>query len=173
MAGGVIMTTITYSDQQRAYLTQRPANVIQWMTAELFHPDAGYIRLVRNEVFSKTFEGEVFTGVPMELPGVTNQLTDTTQAGTMQFGRVGLQTMQYLLAITPRGAITHPINVRIRTYEKDIESPIYDRLVYANSNGISIGEESVTVQLSVSNPSKLTNEDTFYDPAIFKGLENL
>ena len=159
---------MTYSQAQREYLTKRPANVKQYMTVEFYHPDFGYIRLVKDQYTSKVFEGETYTAVNMEVPGVTNQTTDTTQAGTIRFGRIGLQTRQKLLMITPLGAIRYPIEVNIRQYEDGIESPIYQRRLYANKNGITIGIESVTVQLSVSNPSKLTNEAAFYDPAIFK-----
>lgn len=171
------MTTPTYSDSQREYWSKRPANVLQYLTAEFYHPDFGYIRLVQNQYTDKTFDvdgtGEVFTATSMEIPTVTSQSTDTTQAGSISFGRIGSDVRQKLMMITPMGSINYPIQVTLRHYENGITAPIYERRLYADKNGIAIGADNVTVKLSVNNPAKLTNEGSFYDPAVWTGLQSI
>lgn len=167
----------TYSQQQREYWHKRPANIIKYMTVEFYHPDFGYIRLVANQFNDKQFlvdgTNETFQAVSMEIPQVTNQTTDTTQASSLVFGRIGIEVRSKLLQITPLGAIKNPIDVVIRQYEQiDNQAPtnIYERKLYVNSDGITIGIDSVTVQLSVDNPAKLTNQFAFYDPQVWPGL---
>lgn len=165
----------TYSDEQREYWHKRPANVIQFMTVEFYHPDFGYIRLVANQFSDKQLDVngalETFTASSMELPRVTNQSTDTTRAGTIIFGRVGSTFREKLMQITPMGAIKNPIQVTLRQYENGIVNPIYERRLYAAQDGIKIGAESVNVELSVDNPAKLTNEQAFYDVETWVGLQ--
>ena len=94
----------------------------------------------------------------------------TTKAGTIVFGRIGVNVRQALLSITPIGSLT-PIEVTLKQYEDGITLPVYERRLYVDKNGISISADAVNVRLSVNNPAKLTQEDQFYDPAIFKGLQ--
>ena len=153
------MTTPTYSDNQRKYWTKRPANVLQYLTAEFYHPDFDYIRLVQNQYTDKTFDvdgtNEVFTATSMKIPVVTSQSTDTTQAGSILFGRIGSDVRQKLMMITPMGSINYPIQVTLRHYENGITAPIYERRLYADKNGIAIGADNVSVKLSVNNPAKV------------------
>lgn len=171
------MTTPTYSQLQREYWVKRPANVLQFFTAEFFHPDFGFIRLVQDQFSDKVFDvdgtPETFQATSMNIPQVTNQSTDTTRAGTISFGRIGSNVRQKLLLITPLGAINSPIQVKIRQYEDGVVSPIYERRLYVNKNGITINADSVSIQLSVNNPAKITNEGAFYDPSIWTGLRTL
>ena len=167
----------TYSQQQREYWHKRPANIIKYMTVEFYHPDFGYIRLVANQFNDKVFDvnggDETFTAVSMEIPQVTNQSTNTNRAAALTFGRIGIEVRNKLLEITPVGAISNPISVTIRQYEQvDEDTPvnIYERSLYVSKNGITIGIDTVTVELSVDNPAKLTNQTAFYDPAVWIGL---
>jgi hypothetical protein len=171
------MPTPTYSATQREYWTRRPANLIKYDAVTFYHPDFGYIRLVGNQLSDKIFDVDgtlqTFQAVSMEVPQVTNQMTDQTKAGTIQFGRIGTDVRQKLLMITPLGGIQYPITVMLYQYQRDIVEPIYERRLYVSKSGIRINSDAVTVQLSVDNPSKLTNKSAFYDPALFKGLQNL
>ncbi len=171
------MPTPTYSQSQREYWSKRPANVLQFFTVEFFHPDFGFIRLVQNQFSDKVFDvdgsPETFQAVAMQVPQVTNQSTDTTKAGTIRFGRIGTQVREALLMITPLGAIDFSIQVKLRQYEDGITEPIYERRLYVNKNGVNINADSVSVQLSVDNPAKLSNETAFYDPSIWTGLQTI
>jgi len=170
------MTTPFYSDQQREYWVKRPGDIklFQFWTVEFQHPDFGFVRLVENQFVDKQFDVdgtlETFTAVSMQVPKVTNQETDTTKAGTIIFGRIGIQFRRKLFMITPLGAITSPITVKLRQYQKNLVSPIYERRLYVAKDGISITAENVNVRLSVDNPAKLTQESQFYDPSIWIGL---
>mgnify|MGYP003643402267 FL=1 len=163
----------TYSNAQRKYWAQRPANVLKFDTVDFSHPDNGNIRLVANQFSDKTLNGDTYQAVAMEFPQITNQTTDSTKAGSIQFGRIGTQVRQWLLAITPLGAIKYPITATLRQFEDGVTLPIYERRLFVDQNGISINADSVNVKLSVDNPSKLTNKTAFYDPALWKGLQNL
>lgn len=171
------MTTPTYSQKQREYWNTRPADILQFFTVEFFHPDFGYVRLVQDQFSDKIFDvdgtPETFQAVAMKLPSVTNQSTDSTRAGVISFGRIGTQFRQKLFMITPFGAITYPIQVKIRQYEYGVTSAIYERRLYVNKNGITINADAVSVQLSVDNPAKLANEGAFYDPALWTGLRGV
>lgn len=162
----------TYSDTQLEYWAQRPADVIKYMTVEFSHPDFGFIRLVDNIAPTLQFDVngqlETFQGVAMDVPEVTNQTTDETQAGTIVFGRIGTDVRMKLMEITPLGAILYPITVKLRQYESG--DNIYERTLYVNREGISISADSVNVRLSVDNPSKLANEQAFYSIETWVGL---
>jgi len=167
------MPTPTYSDAQREYWTKRPADVLKFDTVDFYHPDFGNVRLVANQYSDKVLDGNSYQAVAMDFPQVTNQTTDSTKAGQIQFGRIGTDIRKKLLEITPLGAIKHPITATLRQFENGVVSPIYERQLYVDQNGVKINADSVIVQLSVDNPSKLTNKSAFYDPALWKGLQNL
>lgn len=177
MARYLTMATPLYSQEQREYWVKRPGGIAKFMTVEFQHPDFGFVRLVANQFSNKllSVDGvlEIFTAVAMEVPGVTNQETDTTKAGTIIFGRIGIQFRRKLMQITPLGAIKDPITVKLRQYQEDIVSPVYERRLYVAKDGISITAESVNVRLSVDNPAKLTQESQFYDPAVWIGLKSI
>jgi hypothetical protein len=169
------MTTPTFSQLQREYWVTRPSALVQFMTVEFEHPDFGFIRLVSNQFSDKIFDvdgtPETFQAVSMQVPKVTNQETDTTKAGTVTFGRIGLQFRKTLLQITPLGAITSPITVRLRQYQSGVTAPVYERRLYVAKDGITITSENVSVRLSVDNPAILTQEQKFYDPDQWLGLQ--
>lgn len=171
------MATPTFSQLQREYWVKRPAALLQFMTVEFEHPDFGFIRLVANQFSDKQLDVngtlETFQAVSMITPKVTNQETDTTKAGTITFGRIGLQFRNTLLEITPLGAITSPIVVRLRQYQNGVTAPVYSRRLYVAKNGITITSENVAVRLSVSNPAILTQESAFYDPFLWPGLRSI
>lgn len=162
-----------YSQQQREYWAKRPANSLKYDAVEFYHPDSGYKRLVADQLSSKTLNGNSYQAVSMEFPQITNQTTDTTKAGTIQFGRIGTQVREWLMQITPLGGITYPITATLRQFQEGVTLPIYERRLFVDKNGISINADNVTVKLSVDNPSKLTNKTAFYDPTLWKGLQNL
>lgn len=171
------MTTPTFSEKQREYWVKRPANIIQFMTVEFQHPDFGFVRLVANQFSSKQFDVdgtlETFDAVSMEVPKVTNQSSDSTRAGTIIFGRIGLAFRKKLLTISPLGSIKDPIIVKLRQYQEDVTLPVYERRLYVAKDGISIDSQNVNVRLSVDNPAKLTQESQFYDPATWIGLKSI
>ena len=143
------MANPTYSELQREYWHKRPANVLKFFTVEFHHPDFGYTRLVQNQYIDKVFDVdgslETFQATVMDIPPVTNQSTDTTKAGTINFGRIGAQVRKKLSLITPIGAINYPIQAKIRQYEEGVTSPIYERRLFVNKNGININADNVSV----------------------------
>lgn len=169
--------TPTFSELQREYWVKRPSDLLQFMTVEFQHPDFGFIRLVENQFTDKTFDvdgtPELFTATTMRTPKVTNQETDTTKAGTIVFGRIGLNFRNTLMKITPLGAITSPIQVKLRQYQDGVVEPVYERRLYVANDGITITSENVSVRLSVDNPAVLTEEAQFYNPSVWRGLQNL
>lgn len=167
------MTTPTYSDSQREYWVKRPADIAKYDTAVFYHPDFGVIRLIANQFSDKVLNGNSYQAVSMQIPSVTNQTTDTTKAGTVQFGRIGTDVRKALKKITPVGAIKNPITATLQQFEEGIEMPIYERQLFVDRSGIRINADSVTIQLSVDNPSKLTNKKAFYDPSEWVGLQNI
>ena len=169
--------TPTFSQLQREFWVKRPADLLQFMTVEFQHPDFGFVRLVANQFSDKKLDVsgtlEAFTATSMILPKVTNQETDTTKAGAITFGRIGIKFRQTLLKITPLGAISDPITVRLRQYQDGTVTPVYERRLYVAKDGITINSDNVSVRLSVSNPAILTQEDQFYDPAVWPGLQSI
>lgn len=166
------MPALTYSESQRKYWAQRPAAVVKYSTVEFSHSDFGFVRLVANQFSDKVFDidgtPETFQAVSMEVPQVTNQSTDSTEAGSISFGRIGTDVRKKLFEISPLGAISEPIVVKLRQYESGLN--IYERKLYVNKDGISINADAVSVRLSVDNPARLSNEQAFYDPATWIGL---
>lgn len=168
------MPAINYSEAQREYWAQRPYGgaVLKFGTVEFSHPDFGFIRLVGDVAISRELDVngtlETFQGVAMEMPGVTNQTTDTTQAGTIVFGRIGTDIRRKLMEITPLGAIRFPITTILRQYQNGVN--IYERKLYVNKDGVSINADTVNIRLSVDNPAKLSNETAFYNPDVWIGL---
>lgn len=162
-----------YSQQQREYWNTRPADIVKYNTVDFYHPDFGNIRLVADQLFNKVLNGDNYQAVAMEFPQITNQTTDTTKAGTIQFGRIGTQVRQKLISITPLGGIKYPITATLRQFQEGVILPIYERRLFVDKNGISINADAVSVKLSVDNPSKLTNKTAFYSPTLWKGLQNL
>jgi len=164
-----------YTVEEAEYLNMRPANVIVYNTAEFYHPDFGHVYLVQDQIFDKqlTVDGvpKTFQATQMKVPDVTAQSTDTTEAGNVNFGNVGLYFREKLAQITPLGAIKYPIECKIRKHKND--SVIYERSLYVANDGITIDPDNVSVKLSVDNPAKLTTTALFYDPALFVGLQDL
>ncbi len=162
---------MTYSQQQREYWAKRPANVIKYMTVTFYHPDFDYIRLVANQYATKTFDGDDYQPVSMQLPEVTNQSSDQTDLGNIVFGKGGVQVKEKIEMITPLGGIKHPITVTLRQYEGT--GKIFEKTVLVAANGLTIGSDNVSVRLSVDNIARLTNKRAFYEPAMWKGLQSL
>lgn len=178
MTYGVNMATPTYSEKQKEYWNRRPAgsDAIKYDAVDFYHPDFGNIRLVANQFQDKIFDvdgtPQSFQAVAMDTPQVTNQTDDMTKAGAVQFGRIGTDVRKRLLMITPLGGIKYPITATLYQYQKNVVDPIYKRRLYVAQNGVRINADAVTIQLSVDNPSKLTNKSAFYDPALWVGLQN-
>tara|TARA_R110000851_G_scaffold23315_1_gene68348 strand:- start:2947 stop:3450 length:504 start_codon:yes stop_codon:yes gene_type:complete len=167
------MPTTFYSDSQRKYWAQKPADVLKFETVEFYHPDFGYIRLVGNQFSDKTLDGDLYQAVSMDFPQVTNQTSDTTKAGSLQFGRIGTNIREKLKLITPMGGIKYPITAILRCFEEGVTAAIYERQYFVGKNGININADSVVIALAVDNPSKLTNKTKFYDPTLWKGLQSM
>lgn len=171
------MTTPTFSQKLRNYWVKRPADIVQFMTVEFQHPDFGFIRLVANQFSDRKFDvdGELedFRAASMVLPKVTNQTTDSTKAGAITFGRIGLEFRRTLLKITPLGAITSPITVKLRQYQEGTVAPVYERKLFVARDGISISSDNVSVKLSIDNPAVLSKEDQFYSPEQWPGLQSI
>lgn len=160
---------MTYSESQREYWAKRPASTdkIVYLCVSFRHPDIDDQDLVANQFSDKEFGGITYRATAMDVPNVTTQSEDSTQAGAITFGRIGLLFRKELLKITPLGSLT-PITVILRQYQGG--ALIYERSLFVAGDGISFNSDTVEVRLAVDNPAKLTREDQFYDAQTWVGL---
>lgn len=160
-----------YTQEQKEFLAQRPANVITYEAVEFAHIDFGTIRLVANQFSDQVFEGNTYQAVSMRVPKTTSQGADSTRAGSVVFGRIGTQVRSLMLQITPANSINTPITATIIHFQNGTR--IYERRLYVDINGVTITSDNVEFKLSVDNPAKLSNQIAFYDPSLFIGLQSL
>lgn len=161
------------TQQRREYLQKRPGDKISYECVQFSHSSFGDVYLVANQFFAKTFtinnEDKEHQPVAMKLPPTTNQVSDPTQASTLQFGRVGMEFRQKLRGVMSSGKL-EPILVTLRVFEENTLT--YERTLQVANNGISLDERNVNVRLTVPNYAKVTRKDRIYDPSIFVGLQN-
>lgn len=165
------MSSLTQA--RREYLQKRPSEVIDYQCVQFSHPSFGDVYLVADQFFPKSFVINNVSiehqPVSMRLPPTTDQVSDSTRASSLQFGRIGMDFRSKLRQMTSSNIFT-PITVTLRIYQSD--ALVYERSLEVANKGISLNEESVTVKLTVPNYAKVTKKDRIYDPAIFIGLQN-
>lgn len=161
------------TQQRREYLQKRPSNKVSYECVQFSHSAFGDVYLVANQFFNKTFSinsvNKEHLPVSMKLPPTTNQVSDPTQAGTIQFGRIGMEFRQKLRSVMSSGKL-EPILVTLRVFEE--ATMVYERTLQVANNGISLDEKNVNVRLTVPNYAKVTRKDRIYDPFVFVGLQN-
>lgn len=165
------MTSLTQA--RREYLQKRPGDKISYECVQFSHSSFGDVYLVANQFFSKIFtiNGLPYDHLPvsMKLPPTTDQVSDPTRAGTIQFGRVGMDFRQKIRQVMSSGKL-EPIMVTLRVFEENTLT--YERTLQVANNGISLDEKNVNVRLTVPNYAKVTRKDRIYDPETFVGLQN-
>lgn len=169
MAYGDTMTSLTQA--RREYLQKRPAEVIDYQCVQFSHPSFGDVYLVADQFFAKSFTinnvAIEHQPVAMRLPPTTDQVSDPTRAGSLQFGRIGMDFRAKLEMMTSSNIFT-PIQVTLRVFQD--ATLTYEKELEVANNGISLDEKNVTVKLTVPNYAKVTKKQNIYDPAIFVGL---
>lgn len=177
MANGV---TMPYTNEQLQRFNQRPANTPKYNTIQFYNAIAGYKRILvagsNGPYFDKDFmvsgQMETFQAVSCEIPDVTSQDTDSNNVGSIRFGRIGTDVVEYLQAIDSGVLIPSDtvIEVRLALYEGESTTPMFERIVYVGKDGVSIGSQSVSINLQVDNPAKIQYVP-FYNTDDYIGLE--
>ena len=166
----------TYNTKLREYWAKRPGGELNYITVEFNHPDINTVYLVEDLFNDKDFDvdgvTQTFRATSMSVPKVTDQAEDSSQAGTIVFGRIGLLFRQELLKITPLGSLTS-ITCVLRQYQDSQVTPVYERSLFVGNNGISFDDNNVNVRLAIDNPAKLTKTSQIYDAATWVGLKGL
>lgn len=169
---------MAYSDEQKLRFQTMPANKASYDTVSFENDNASPMHILvsgqngpyKNKTFTIDSVETEFIPAACKIPQVTDQ-SDDNSLGTISFGRVGSYAFQFLdeineNAATPKQTV---IKVTMRRWEQDIATPIFERVCYVNSSGVSIGPESVSVQLAVDNPA-LVQAVPFYDPIEYPGM---
>jgi len=144
----------------------------EFQTIEFYHPDFGYIHLVVDKYFDVILNlngtPTVFKPVHAEVPKNMSQ-TKSQSFAKIKFGRIGVEFRKALRQI--KQTLT-PIQCNLRTFIQGVDNPINEYFMFVQPNGIQMDEFNVTVTLGYDNPAKLSIQ-SFYDPAVFTGLQNL
>ena len=158
-----------YLSEQVEYYNRKPSDVAQYDTVTFEADDIPTIRLVANQPFDKTFQGQVYRGVKMSVPSVAEQTSETSKQGTLVFGRIGNELIPVLRNRDPLQS-SNPIKATLRLYKEGVTEPIYQRVAYVPNDGISYDADSVNIKLAMDNPSKLSIPSLSYDPTVWRGL---
>ena len=157
---------------EREYYAQRQVKV-KYETVEFSNPSFNSVYLVANQLSNKTFlvngNQVEFTAVSAEIPDQPEE-TEGTATATIRFGRVGTEFLEVLESSDPFGSMS-PIDVIVRIYLGGEDDPISSYSLVVSEEGVNIGEDTVEVPITTTNPLRLTT-NLFYNPDVFTGLQN-
>ena len=160
----------TTNEQRKFWATLE--KVEEYQTIEFYHPDFGHIYLVVDKYFDVALNlngaPTVFKPVHAEVPKNMSQ-TKSQSFAKIKFGRIGIEFRKALRQIKQNFG---SIQCNLRLFKKGVDTPISEYFMYVQPNGIQMDEFNVTVSLGYDNPAKLSVQ-SFYDPSIFSGLQNL
>lgn len=167
-----------YSEEQKKRFQTMPANIALYDTVSFENINAEPVNILvsgkngpyKSKFFTVDSVLTEFTPTTCEIPQVTNQAEDNN-LGSVSFGRIGSQVFSFLDAInsganTPAEAV---IKVTLRRWESGVTDPIFTRVCYVNTDGVTIQPNAVSVDLAVDNPALVTAVP-FYDPVEYPGL---
>lgn len=151
----------------REIKSQRP-NRILYDTMTFHSPVFGYIRLVGNQVYTKTFAGHIYSPCRMEVTESQQSSTPVINS-TVKFGRMAQDFKQQLKLWRGAGRIT-PISATYQRFDSsDMNIPLKPWTLYVSD--ISMDADDVTCSLTLENPLN-NNVGKPYNIDEFPGLQN-
>lgn len=151
----------------REYKVQRP-NRILYETLTFYHSSFGYVRLVNNQVYPKTFAGLVYTPCRMEISESQQSNTPVIDA-TIKFSRLA-QDFKQKLKLWRTYSRIEPISCTYQRFDaQDMNMPLKPWTLYMND--ASMDENDVTCTLTLKNPIN-NNIGFLYNTTEFPGLQN-
>lgn len=151
----------------RQYKSQRP-NRILYDAITIYSSTFGYIRLVKDQVFAKTFAGQIYQPCRMEI--VESQQSSTPViASTIKFSRLASDFKQQLKQWKAFDRIV-PIQFTYQRFDAaDMSTPLKPWTLFVSD--ISMDANDVTVSLTIKNPLN-ANIGILYNVEEFPGLQN-
>lgn len=151
----------------REYKAQRP-NRIMYETVTFNHSSFGYVRLVRDQVFSKTLGGDVYEPCRFELTESQQSSTPVIDS-TLKFSQLASNFKQKLKLWSGYSRI-EPITCTIKRFDaNDTATVVNSWTLYVSD--CNMDGTDVNVSLSMTNPLN-RNIGRLYDPTEWPGLVN-
>lgn len=151
----------------RQYKSQRPKRTL-YDTITIYSATFGYIRFVADQVFPKTFAGQVYQPCRMEI-AESQQSSTPVIASTVKFSRMASDFKQQLKQWKAYGRIEPIQFTRQRFDATDMNTPLKAWTLFVSD--ISMDANDVTVSLTIKNPLN-ANIGLLYNVEEFPGLQN-
>lgn len=151
----------------RQYKSQRP-NRILYDTITIYSETFGYIRFVADQVFAKTFAGQVYQPCRMEI-AESQQSSTPVISSTVKFSRMASDFKQKLKEWKAFDRIVPIQFTRQRFDASDMNTPLKTWTLFVND--ITLDANDVTVSLTIKNPLN-ANIGQPYTVEEFPGLQN-
>ncbi|RKQ38407.1 hypothetical protein D8M09_17540 [Enterobacter sp. R1(2018)] len=151
----------------REYKSRRP-NRILYDTITIYSSTFGYIRLVKDQIFPKTFAGQIYQPCRMEI--VESQQSSTPViSSTVKFSRLASEFKQQLKQWKAFSRI-EPIQFTYQRFDSaDVNTPLKPWTLYVSD--LTMDANDVTVSLTIKNPLN-ANIGLLYNVEEFPGLQN-
>ena len=151
----------------REIKSRRP-NRILYDTITIYSATFGYIRFVADQVFPKTFAGQLYQPCRMEI-AESQQSSTPVIASTVKFSRMASDFKQQLKQWKAYGRIEPIQFTRQRFDADDMNTPLKSWTLFVSD--ISLDANDVTVSLTIKNPLN-ANIGLLYNVEEFPGLQN-
>lgn len=163
----------------RQFYNQKPINIIEYTTLEIFHPSMDALRFVRaytDQTLTLEATAPRDAGLPVVFKALNFTASDPDQGESpdvrikIELGRVGSEAKAELKKIREFG-FYYPAEVIYRKYlSDDTSAPVTVFKLYADNPVIQAN--NVTLTATDDNPNKQDVSD-LYTFEIFPGLESL
>lgn len=151
----------------REYKSRRP-NRILYDTITIYSETFGYIRLVKDQIFAKTFAGQEYQPCRMEIADSPQSSTPVITS-TVKFSRLATDFKQQLKQWKAFDRIV-PIQFTYQRFDADdMNTPLKPWTLFVSD--ISLDASDVTVSLTIKNPLN-ANIGMLYNVEEFPGLQN-
>lgn len=151
----------------REIKSRRP-NRILYDTITIYSATFGYIRFVADQVFPKTFAGQIYQPCRMEI-AESQQSSTPVIASTVKFSRMASDFKQQLKQWKAYGRIEPIQFTRQRFDADDMNTPLKAWTLFVSDT--SLDANDVTVSLTIKNPLN-ANISLLYNVEEFPGLQN-
>lgn len=152
----------------REYKSLRPVRIL-YETITIANDVVGSFRMVNNQIFEKTFGGEIYLPCRMEVIESQQSNTPIIDA-TVKFGRMASGFKYVLNKWKDHNRLT-PISAIYRQWDSAfLQSPIKEWSLFISD--ISLDQNDVTCQMTLKNPLN-SNIGLMYDIEEFPGLRSV